>query len=45
LSITDTESAKAIQYSEKLVNAAIDVVGAARVELTPDLARAQRALA
>ena len=35
----DAESAKAIQYSEKLMGAAIDVVGAAKVELTQDWAR------
>jgi hypothetical protein len=35
----DAESTKAIQYSEKLMSAAIDVVGAAKVELTQDLAR------
>jgi hypothetical protein len=34
----DAESTKAIQYSEKLMSAAIDVVGAAKVELTQDLA-------
>jgi hypothetical protein len=35
----DAESTKAIQYSEKLMSAAIDVVGAAKVELTQDFAR------
>jgi hypothetical protein len=34
----DAESTKAIQYSEKLMSAAIDVVGAAKVELPQDLA-------
>jgi hypothetical protein len=35
----DAELAKAIQYSEKLMSAAIDVVGAAKVQLSQDLAR------
>jgi len=35
----EAESAKAIQYSEKLMNAAIDVVGAAKVELNDNWAR------
>jgi hypothetical protein len=35
----DAESTKAIQYSEKLMSAAIDVVGATKVELAQDLAR------
>jgi len=35
----DAESAKAIQYSEKLMSAAIDVVGAANVELSQNWAR------
>jgi hypothetical protein len=35
----NAESTKAIQYSEKLMSAAIDVVGAAKVELPQDLAR------
>ncbi len=35
----DAESTKAIEYSEKLMSAAIDVVGAAKIELTQDWAR------
>jgi Family of unknown function (DUF5677) len=35
----DTESAKALAYSEQLMNAAIEVVGAAKLELTTDLTR------
>lgn len=35
----DAESAKALQYSEKLMSAAIDVVGVAKVELTQNWAR------
>ncbi|MGH9675556.1 MAG: DUF5677 domain-containing protein [Candidatus Acidiferrum sp.] len=35
----DAESTTAIQYSEKMMCAAIDVVGAAKVELTQDWAR------
>jgi hypothetical protein len=35
----DAESIKAIQYSEKLMSAAIDVVGAAKVELNQNWAR------
>src|SRR6476620_7579249 len=35
----DAESTKAIEYSEKLMSAAIAVVGAAKVEVTQDWAR------
>ena len=35
----DTETAKAIQYAEKLLDAAITVVGAARVVLNENGAR------
>jgi hypothetical protein len=34
--VMDAESTMAIQYSEKLMSAAIDVAGAAKVELTQD---------
>jgi hypothetical protein len=38
-SVMDAESTKAIQYAEKLMSAAIDVVGAAKIELNQDWAR------
>jgi hypothetical protein len=45
MSTPDAETAKAIQYSEKLLNAAIGVVAAARVELTANWAHDPKVVA